>query len=119
MIKFSPISNFCQKTDRIIKLSKTTKMTLGLMTIHIQLPGCVSLKEKRSRLKPLLYRLHREFNISIAEVDYQDTWQDALLAVAFVSNNHRHTQKSLLAVCDWIEQNWPDVAVIEEKTEFF
>ncbi len=94
-------------------------MTLGLMTIHIQLPGCTSLKEKRSRLKPLLYRLHREFNISIAEVDYQDTWQDAMLAVALVSNDHGHTQRALLAVCNWIEENWPDVSVVEEKTEYF
>lgn len=94
-------------------------MTLGLMTIHIQFPGCASLKEKRSRLKPLLHRLHREFNISVAEVDFQDTWQDAMLAVALVSNDHGHTQRSLLAVCDWIEENWPDVNVVEERTEYF
>ncbi|MGB9521166.1 MAG: DUF503 domain-containing protein [Anaerolineales bacterium] len=94
-------------------------MTLGLMTVHIQLPGCSSLKEKRSRLKPLLARLHREFNISIAEMDFQDTWKDALLAIALVSNDHGHTQRSLQAVCDWIEEKWPDVMVIEEWTEFY
>ena len=35
-------------------------MSLGLLTLQIQLPGCSSLKEKRSRLKPLLARLHAE-----------------------------------------------------------
>jgi uncharacterized protein YlxP (DUF503 family) len=44
-------------------------MSLGLLTIHLHLPGCASLKEKRGRLKPLLTRLHREFNISAAEID--------------------------------------------------
>ncbi len=94
-------------------------MHLGVMMIHIRLPGCASLKEKRSRLKPLLVRLHREFNISVAEVDFQDTWQDAMLAVAVVGNDHGHTQRSLQAVSDWIEENWQDVNVIEERTEFF
>jgi uncharacterized protein YlxP (DUF503 family) len=32
---------------------------------------------KRSRLKPLLARLHREFNISVAEVDRNDAWKEA------------------------------------------
>ncbi|OQY29775.1 MAG: hypothetical protein B6243_10930, partial [Anaerolineaceae bacterium 4572_5.2] len=39
-------------------------MSLGLLTLHIQISGCSSLKEKRGRLKPLLARLHREFNVS-------------------------------------------------------
>ena len=48
-------------------------MSLGLLTIHIHIPGCASLKEKRRRLKPLITRLHREFNISVAEIDLQDS----------------------------------------------
>ncbi len=39
-------------------------VSLGLLTLNIQLPGCTSLKETRGRLKPLLARLHREFGIS-------------------------------------------------------
>jgi uncharacterized protein YlxP (DUF503 family) len=41
-------------------------MSIGILTLEIQLPGCKSLKEKRSRLKPLIARLHREFNVSVA-----------------------------------------------------
>jgi uncharacterized protein len=36
---------------------------IGQLTIYLHLPGCASLKEKRGRLKPLLARLHREFNL--------------------------------------------------------
>lgn len=92
-------------------------MSLGLLTIHIQLPGCSSLKEKRSRLKPLIARLHREFNISIAEMDYQDSWQESNLACALVSNNNGYTQRSLQAVVAWIEKNWPDILVVSENLE--
>jgi len=92
-------------------------MTVGLLTIELQIPGCRSLKEKRSRLKPLIARLHREFNISIAEVDHQDRWDEAILACALVSNDARFNQRSLRNVIGWIEHNWPDVTLIDDRME--
>jgi uncharacterized protein YlxP (DUF503 family) len=92
-------------------------MPVGLLVLHIHLPGCSSLKEKRSRLKPLLARLHREFNISVAEMDYQDVWQDAVIACALVSNENGQTQRSLQVVSDWIDSSWPDVFIADERIE--
>lgn len=92
-------------------------MNVGLLTIHLQIPGCTSLKEKRSRLKPLLARLHREFNISVAEVDRQDAWQESLIACTLVSNNSGHTQRVLQQVVDWIEHSWPDLQVVDNQLE--
>jgi uncharacterized protein YlxP (DUF503 family) len=42
---------------------------LAILTIHLHLPGCASLKEKRGRIKPIMTRLRREFNLSVAEMD--------------------------------------------------
>jgi uncharacterized protein YlxP (DUF503 family) len=92
-------------------------MSVGILTLHIHIPGCSSLKEKRRRIKPLLARLHREFNISVAEIDHQDTWQNAVIACALVSNDNGHTQRTLQRVLRWIEQFWPDVEVIDEHLE--
>ena len=92
-------------------------ISLGLLSLHIQLPGCTSLKEKRSRLKPLLARLQREFNISAAEVDRLDAWQESILACALVSNQSAHTQRALQQVADWVENHWPDVLVLEQRIE--
>ncbi len=92
-------------------------MTLGVLTLHIHLPGCGSLKEKRRRLKPLLARLGREFNISVAEMDHQDTWQEAMIVCAFVSNDQRITQRSLGKVSRWVEKYWPDVSLISDQIE--
>jgi uncharacterized protein YlxP (DUF503 family) len=92
-------------------------MSLGLLTIHIHIPGCSSLKEKRRRLKPLLARLHREFNISVAEIDLQDTWQMAVIGCALISNDNGHTQRTLQGVIRWIETYWPDVEVTDEQLE--
>jgi uncharacterized protein YlxP (DUF503 family) len=90
---------------------------VGMLTIHLHLPGCASLKEKRGRLKPLLARLHKQFNVSAAEMDLQDQWREALIAVALVNSNGAHIQRTLQAVMKWIESNWPDGMLVDEKIE--
>lgn len=94
-------------------------MSLGVLALEIQIPGCSSLKEKRSRLKPLIARLHKEFNVSVAEVDYHDVWQSAVIHCAYVSNDNGHTQRSLQSVSRWVEDHWPDVTIIDEYMELF
>ncbi len=92
-------------------------MSLGLLTLSILLPGCTSLKEKRGRLKPLLARLHREFNVSTAELDHQDAWQQAVIGCALVSSDPAQTRRSLQQVARWVENNWPDVTLLDEHLE--
>jgi hypothetical protein len=92
-------------------------MSVGILTLDIRLPGCASLKEKRSRLKPLLARLHREFNVSAAEIAKNDTWQEAVIACALVSNDAAHTQRALQQVARWVESNWPDVTLTNDRLE--
>lgn len=90
---------------------------IGLLTIHLHLPGCASLKEKRGRLKPLLARLHREFNVSVAEMDMNDHWQEAVISCALVNRDRAHIQRSLQAVTKWVQGNWPPGQVIDERIE--
>lgn len=92
-------------------------MRIGLLTIHIRIPGCASLKEKRGHVKPLLARLHREFNISVAEIDYQDQWQNALIVCSLVSNDVGHTERTLRKIIDWIERHHPHLYIIEDEIE--
>jgi len=90
---------------------------IGLLTLHIQLPGCLSLKEKRNRLKPLLARLQREFNISVAEIDRLDAWQESVISLALVSNDLQHTQQALQGILRWIETHWHDIQILENHLE--
>lgn len=92
-------------------------MTLGVLTLYIYLPGCSSLKEKRSRLKPVIARLHKEFNISVSEIDQQDTWQNAVIACAMITSDSGQTQRSLQKVAQWLEKNWLDIEVINDTLE--
>jgi uncharacterized protein YlxP (DUF503 family) len=90
---------------------------IGVLTFHLHLPGCTSLKEKRGRLKPLLARLHRQFNLSTAEMGMQDKWQEAVVCCGMVGNNAAHLQSALETVRKWVEASWPDGDVLDTKTE--
>jgi uncharacterized protein YlxP (DUF503 family) len=92
-------------------------MSIGLLTLHLFLPGCTSLKEKRGRIQPILARLHKEFNISAAEIEQQDSWQHAVIACALVSNDHGYTQRVLNKVARFVELTWPDENVVNQKLE--
>ncbi len=91
---------------------------LATLTIHLHLPLCSSLKEKRGRIKPLMSRLHREFNVSVAEMDLQDKWTETVITCAMVSSDAVTLRQSLQTVAKWAESNWTDGDVWDTKIEF-
>lgn len=90
---------------------------IATLTIHLHLPTCASLKEKRGYIKPLIARLHREFNLSVAETDLQDTWQETVITCAMVGNERGHLESALQNVAKWMEGNWREGDVIEQRVE--
>jgi len=92
-------------------------MVIGVCTIHLELPGCHSLKEKRRILKSILARLVNEFNVSVAEVGRNDAWQHAVLGVACVSNDQGYVHRVLTKVVRSIEKGRFDAQVADYKIE--
>ena len=92
-------------------------MHVGICTIELRLPGNSSLKGKRSVVKSITSRVTREFNVSIAEVDAQDAWQQAVLGVSCVSSSADYAHGQLERVVDWIEDNRPDVELLSYQIE--
>ena len=90
---------------------------IATLTIHLHLPTCASLKEKRGRIKPLISRLHHEFNVSVAETDLQDKWQEAVIVCAMAGNEHAYLEAALQNVARWVESHWTDGDIIEQKIE--
>lgn len=91
-------------------------MIVGLCEIELSIPESHSLKDKRQILRSLLDNLRNKFNISAAEVDRQDAWQRAVIGVACVSNETKHTHQVLNKVMDTINGN-PRVVVIDYSIE--
>ncbi len=92
-------------------------MGLGVLTLHLSIPGCGSLKEKRRRIRPFLNRIRREFNVTAAEMDHQDIWQNTVIVCALISNDANHTRRSLERIIRWIEKHWPDLTLMGEEIE--
>jgi len=79
------------------------RVALGLVELH--LPDVGSLKGKRHVLKGLKEKVRARFQVAVAEVDHQDVWQRATLAVAYVSADARHANTVISKAMDFIEDN--------------
>ena len=78
---------------------------VALGTVELHLPDVDSLKGKRHVLKGLKERVRARFECSVAEVDHQDSWQRATLAVAYVSADARHANEVVSKAMDFIEDH--------------
>jgi uncharacterized protein YlxP (DUF503 family) len=92
-------------------------MIIGACRIKLYLPGVFSLKEKRSRLKPLLNDLRRQFNVAVAEIGSQDVWQSAEIAIVAVANESKHIYTVLEKAVHWLEENHFDVELVDWSVE--
>jgi uncharacterized protein YlxP (DUF503 family) len=92
-------------------------MHVGVCTIELHLPGNGSLKGKRSIVKSVLARAGREFNVSIAEVGAQDSWQRAVLGAACVSSSAAYAHGLLEQVVRWIEEKGGDLVLVSYEIE--
>ena len=91
-------------------------MIVGISTIEIFIPEPNSLKHKRQIIKSIKTKLQNRYNISIAEVDYQNLWQRATLGVAIVSNASVVVDSTLNKVLEFID-NDQRIEVINYKME--
>jgi len=93
-------------------------ISLCTILLDISLPGVRSLKEKRSIVKPIILKMRRKFNISVAEVEYQDIWNRSLLLCAIASNNNRFSQQQAMKIIDFFENEFKTVILLSHKIEF-
>ena len=83
--------------------------TVGLLHLRLHVGQARSLKDKRRVVKSFKDRLARNSNVSVAEVDAQDSHKTAVLAVAMVSSDVDYVRGALQKIVnaasmhkDWI-----------------
>jgi uncharacterized protein len=93
-------------------------MTVGILTLTLYLPDCHSLKEKRRLIKPILARLHKEFNISVVEYGHQDALAE-LCPVDRLCGQPRVPcgANAFKQVVAFYERHWPDLPLTNENIE--
>ena len=77
-------------------------MVVGLLRLDVHVPNARTLKEKRSVLNRLKDQLRGRFNISVAEVDANETWQRATIGISTLGNSRAYTEGLLREVTDWV-----------------
>lgn len=92
-------------------------MNVGACRITLRLPENDSLKGKRQVIKSLVTRLHSRFNVSVAEVDNNESWQIASLGVTCVSNSSRHVDEVVSKVVAFIERSRLNAEVLDYEVE--
>jgi len=70
----------------------------GVLRVDLRIPAMQSLKEKRHVIKTLTTRLTKNFLVAVAEVDHQDQWQRATIAIAAVAASAGHLDRILHTV---------------------
>ncbi len=92
-------------------------MIVGVTRITLHLPENQSLKGKRRVIKSLMARVRNKFNVSIAEVDDNDSHTTAVLGVACATNSSRHADDVLSEVVAFIESEEGDFVFTDEQRD--
>lgn len=74
-------------------------MVVGILQFDLHIRGAESLKDKRRVVQSVKDRLHREHQVSVAEVDLNDVLNVARLGLAAVGNDGAHIGRVLDSIC--------------------
>lgn len=91
-------------------------MIIAAAAVKLYAPWVRWLKDKRMVVKSLIDKSKNKFNISIAEVDEQDTHQTIVLGLACVAGSVSHANSMIDSVLSFIEDN-TDAEVIDIQRE--
>jgi uncharacterized protein YlxP (DUF503 family) len=71
---------------------------IGVITFELRIDDAHSLKDKRHYVKGLKDRLRAKFNVAVAEIGSQDSWQVGLVAAVTVSSEKKYAEQLLQMV---------------------
>jgi uncharacterized protein YlxP (DUF503 family) len=79
-------------------------MIIGAAVVEIHVHGSQSLKQKRGVVRSISRRVRNRFNLSVAEVGGQGTWQRAVLGLTTAGTNGGQVRTVLERAVEFIEK---------------
>lgn len=92
-------------------------MIIGTCIYDIHIYCSQSLKDKRRILKSVIDRIKNKFNVSIAEIDHQDSWDHAVIGIAVVSNHTTHVNQMLNNITHFLENSDNEIEITHVTME--
>ena len=93
-------------------------MVYAILVLDLRFADCRSLKDKRSILKPLLHKLHREFNVSAAELDKNEVWNESIVGCGLISNKKQFAEACLAKIPNFIVRHFSDIEILKYSIQF-
>ncbi len=79
-------------------------MIVGAAIVEIRIHGSHSLKQRRGVVRSIAQRVSNRFNLSIAEVGGQDTWQRAELGLCGAGTDRQRVRALIESAVTFIEE---------------
>ncbi|MCS6957849.1 MAG: DUF503 domain-containing protein [Aquificaceae bacterium] len=92
-------------------------MVLGVLKVELFFPENNSLKEKRQYVRSIKDKVRSSFNVSVAEVEYQELWQRTSIAFACVASERSIAEDTLSRVKKLLERHYPEF-LLDLKLDF-
>lgn len=68
---------------------------IGFAACECLIYNARSLKDKRAVLQRVLTRIRQKYNVSVAELDYQDAWQRAKIGLVAIASSRMAAEREL------------------------
>ncbi len=91
-------------------------MVLGTGRIVIGTDPCRGLKDKRKIVRAIVSRIQNKFNASVAEVEFMDLHQRAVIGFALVGNDSRTINSKMDKLIIFVE-NLALAEILDTETE--
>jgi uncharacterized protein YlxP (DUF503 family) len=91
-------------------------MTIGILRLTLFIQDSNSLKEKRMVLHSLKARLRNNFNVAVTQIDDEDKWQKATIAIVGVERDRKNMNSILSGIINFV-QGFNSVSLINHEME--
>ena len=92
---------------------------VALLLVHLRFPYAQNLKAKRKELQSVKAQLRGRHGLTVAEVDYHDTWQRSTLAAALTGGSLATLEATTDGIERWLESRFPENVHIERIVSSF
>jgi uncharacterized protein YlxP (DUF503 family) len=79
-------------------------MVVGAALVELHIHGSQSLKAKRGVIRSIAQRVRNQFNLAVAEVGGQDTWQRCVLGFSTIGNDRQNVRAVLDRAVSFVEE---------------
>jgi uncharacterized protein YlxP (DUF503 family) len=97
-------------------VARHASVAVAIVQADLRVPGCRSLKEKRTVVKSLVERARNKFNASVAETAHQDLLQRAGVAASFVANDRTFLSSEVESYLAWLRLH-PEAQLLDHQVD--